>query len=121
MDTGGTGASNPLLTLILEAPSSGDTNPDPLFLCVCLCVCVSVCHANPYLKIASPGKNGLHKGQTLELRSQLRGLPRKMPPGKGGSPGKQSAAHIITGARAAAGAGASARSARAALGEGGAS
>ena len=34
---------------------------------------------------------------------------------------KQSAAHIITGARAAAGAGASARSARAALGEGGAS
>ena len=42
-------------------------------------------------------------------------------PGKGGSPGKQSAAHIITGARAAAGAGASARSARAALGEGGAS
>ena len=42
-------------------------------------------------------------------------------PGKGGSPGKQSAAHIITGARAAAGAGASARSARAALVEGGAS
>ena len=83
--------------------------------------CACVCHANPYLKIASPGKNGLHKGQTLELRSQLRGLPRKMPPGKGGSPGKQSAAHIITGARAAAGAGASARSARAAIGEGGAS
>ena len=73
----------PTLTpFILEAPSSGDTNPDPLYF--------DVCHANPYLKIASPGKNGLQKGQTLELNSQLRGLPRKCPrgPGERGFPGE---------------------------------
>ena len=53
-------------------------------------ICASVCHANPYLKIASPGKNGLHKGQTLERRSELRGLPRKCPrgPGERGFPGE---------------------------------
>ena len=102
--------------LILEAPSSGDTNPDPLYFRG------FVRHAFT-LKSQVREKMGYTRVKQLSSGHNSVDYHENAPgaPGKGGSPGKQSAAHIITGARAAAGAGASARSARAALGEGGAS